>query len=261
MNKNNVSKKDNVCEGDASQTLESPLKGMNICSYAYLTDREFDTPKLYRASDIATQKSTSSSLGVTLDWVENFLGKPHDELGRKGPVCPFVPTSLALNHIWFAEIKDEAVGFQSICNIITKFREVFLSTEPRNQPAAMNKALLVVFPHITEKGAALVDKVQAKLKDDFVDKGLMLGEFHPTNNSSGLRNPEFRPLRSPIPMLAIRHMVDSDLPFLIKESYPPTLRRLYIKAYLKNLYQSLSPPKFDEALESLVQVEIQLNRP
>ena len=51
-----------------------------------------------------------------------------------------------------------------------------------------------------------------------LDRGLMLGQFHPLPPAEGgLWNPDFRPLRSPVPLLAIRQMVPSDLPFLTGE--------------------------------------------
>ena len=34
------------------------------------------------------------------------------------------------------------------------------------------------------------------------------------NNNSGLRNPNFYPLRTPYPCLAIRHMVSTDIAFM-----------------------------------------------
>jgi hypothetical protein len=42
----------------------------------------------------------------------------------------------------------------------------------------------------------------------------MIGQFHPKCDQPGLWNDDFRPLRSPIPLLAIRIMVPGDLPFL-----------------------------------------------
>ena len=60
----------------------------------------------------------------------------------------------------------------------------------------------------------------------------MLGEFHRYNNSPGLRNPEFFPLRTPYPSLAMRYMVPSDLPFLSPDKYPPRLRVAFLESFL-----------------------------
>ncbi len=70
-----------------------------------------------------------------------------------------------------------------------------------------------------------VDEAQLLLKPEFVAKGLMIGEFHRSNNTPALHNAHFFPLRTPYPSLAIRHMVPSDLPFV---AYDARLLRGYI---------------------------------
>ncbi|MGH8080431.1 MAG: DUF6875 domain-containing protein, partial [Lysobacter sp.] len=146
-----------------------------------------------------------------------------------------------------------------ISQVIKEYRNVFMATEPSKMPDAINKAFLVAFPTLTARGAegtALVDKVQYKLKPYFVDQGMMLGEFHALNESEGLRNPDFRPLRSPVPMLAIRLMVESDLPFMARDHYPPQERAAFLRSYLYRLGGSLKPSKFNDALEKLIVAEV-----
>jgi hypothetical protein len=75
--------------------------------------------------------------------------------------------------------------------------------------------ILVVLPDFDRKDSGPLDALQDKLKDAFVREGLMVGQFHPRNDQGGLWNENFRPLRAPIPLLAIRRMVPSDLPFLL----------------------------------------------
>jgi uncharacterized protein DUF6875 len=216
-------------------------------------------PRLMRISEVSQNFEPTSPLGCILDWIRKFLAHPHPELGRHGSVCPFVPVALGLDTIWMAEVAESRPSFERISEIITEYRNVFLETEPKSGPEAMNKAFLVVFSSVTSngaEGAAVIDKVQASLKKYFVEMGLMLGEFHAANESPGLRNPDFRPLRSPIPMLAIRHMVESDLPFLIRASYPPPLRSAFLRSYLFRMGGALSESKFKEALDGLIAAEI-----
>ena len=61
----------------------------------------------------------------------------------------------------------------------------------------------------------------------------MIGEFHTRNNASGLRNPNFYPLRTPTPALAIRRIVPSDLAFLDMSKYDADTRVQFLKSYLK----------------------------
>ena len=58
----------------------------------------------------------------------------------------------------------------------------------------------------------------------FVERGLMIGEFHSANNATGLRNTSFYPLRTPYPCLAVRHMVPGDFVFMTLDAYEPDLQ-------------------------------------
>merc|ERR1740117_1819468 len=82
---------------------------------------------------------------------------------------------------------------------------------------------------------AVIDGTQAALKEDFVSRGLMLGEFHLLNNSSGLRNPAFFPLRTLCPTLAIRHMVPTDLVFLSADKYSTHKRAAFLRSYISRM--------------------------
>jgi hypothetical protein len=215
-------------------------------------------PRLWRSSEVEQLEDPDHPLARMLDWVKSYLAQPHPELGRRGAVCPFVPEALEVDSIQLALVADPAVTRESIAQIITRFRDVFLATEPTRGPGAMQKAFLVVFPELGSEGAALVDEVQFSLKRYFVEHGLMLGEFHATNQSPGLRNPDFFPLRSPVPMLAIRNMVDSDLPFLIREGYPAAERASFLRSFVFRLGSGLTPSRFEQALNGLIGAEIEM---
>ena len=83
----------------------------------------------------------------------------------------------------------------------------------------------------------------------------MIGQFYPGCAENGLWNPDFRPLDSPLPMLAIRHMVESDLPFLTRETDPPEERSSFLRSYLFRLGGALSEGRFNEALDRLIAAE------
>jgi len=98
------------------------------------------------------------------------------------------------------------------------------------------KAMLLLFPDVPLSSApAVIDGTQAALKSEFVSRGLMLGEFHLRNNSQGLHNPSFYPLRTVCPTLAIRHMVPQDLVFLTGAQYPPAKRIAFLQSYLQRM--------------------------
>lgn len=96
------------------------------------------------------------------------------------------------------------------------YRDWFRELPPTSGPAAQFKTILLTLPDAPpEKVNAIVDATQRRLKPRYVPDGLMIGEFHDgPPDKGGLWNADFRPLRSPVPLLAIRHMVPSDFPFL-----------------------------------------------
>jgi hypothetical protein len=214
-------------------------------------------PELVRIADVVARQSQTSSLTCIAAWVQNYLAQPHAELGRPGLVCPFVPMAVRGNSIWLAEIAEAEPSFDDIAATIMAYRDRFLELEPTEGAGALQKAIIVVFPTLAGgEGSRLVDQVQFALKKEFVVHGLMLGEFHADNESPGLRNEQFRPLRSPIPLLAIRHMVEADLPFLVMDSYEPAQRVAFLRAYLMRLTAQLKPAKFEHVLERLITEEV-----
>lgn len=163
-----------------------------------------------------------------VDWAKDYLCNPHTELGRDGPVCPFVPYSLESCLFFITLQRGRTVTRKDVYTTIMKYRDWFLEIEPREGKASRYKTILVLFPDIpAEDAPQIIDATQADLKPEFVAKGLMIGQFHQLPpKDSGLWNPDFRPLKSPVPLLAIRHMVPSDFPFLTKD-------RRFVLSYLE----------------------------
>ena len=199
-------------------------------------------------------------LQETVAWMRHFLAKPHPELGRSGPVCPFVPISMTIDTIYLCMPRLSAERrVEEIEQVVNRFRDVFLELHPQHGDEAINKSLLMVFPQVQLADARrLIDEVQQRLKPLFTRYGLMLGEFHNLNDTPGLRNPAFRPLRSPLCMLVIRHMVESDLPFLERSDDPPGARVGFLRSYLRRLGGKVSERKLDMAIDALIDAEIEL---
>lgn len=218
--------------------------------------------ELYTPGEIEQLQQDLPYLIETWEWLKSFLARPHPHLGRPGPVCPFVPKAMKLNCIRLRVIRSHNLVQQQVVDIVLPYLKTFLELEP-TQPEedALNKAILLLFPDISHEDAPqLIDSVQKQLKPLFVDSGLMLGEFHKRNQTPGLHNPHFRPLRSPIPMLAIRFMVESDLPFLQSADDLKTRVR-YLEAYLKRFAQKFKDENnFQKAEEVLALAKKQLEK-
>lgn len=199
-------------------------------------------------------------LQETVAWMRSYLAQPHPHLGRTGPVCPFVPISISIDTIYLCvPPTSEGGGPEEIAEVVNRFRDIFLELPPKDGDEAINKSLLMVFPKVklTDAGR-MIDDVQRLLKPRFTRYGLMLGEFHELNQTPGLRNPAFFPLRSPLCMLVIRYMVESDLPFLGRSDDPPGARVGFLRSYLRRLGGKVSERKLDLAIDALIDAELEL---
>jgi hypothetical protein len=216
---------------------------------------------LYNADEVRALEfgSMSGPLVETVDWCEHFLGRPSSLVGRTGNVCPFVPEAMMRGSLKFAVIALKNRGVSAIAEIegvVAAFRDQFLAAEELQGKIDIFGSRIMIFPDVTaEEAADVIDPPQRKLKPTFVKRGLMLGEFHPLSRTPGLRNSAFRPLRSPIPLLAIRHMVESDIDFLVQPSDPAPMRVRSIKAYLHALGSSMSIASQTRAIEALRMAE------
>jgi hypothetical protein len=153
-----------------------------------------------------------------VDWARTYLCQPHPELGRAGPVCPFVATSLKQGLFWLTTYPGCRPTPAEIAVVAAKYREWFLELNPVFGKETEYKAILILFPDLPpDEASTIVDGVQAALKAEFIARGLMIGQFHGTCDYPALWNRQFHPLRSPVPLLAIRYMVPTDAPFLMKE--------------------------------------------
>ncbi|WP_431894343.1 DUF6875 domain-containing protein [Nonomuraea sp. bgisy101] len=160
-------------------------------------------------------------------WAREYLCNPHPDLGRKGAVCPYAQTALDRGTFYLAVCQGEPTVLD-ISRVLAGYRDWFqrLAAPPGVSPQF--RTILVLFPDLPDaRAAAVVDAAQLELKSAYVEAGLMIGEFHPgPPPKSGLWNPDFLPLNSPVPLLAIRQMVASDFPFL--QEVPS-----HVRAYLE----------------------------
>lgn len=258
MNQSNDNDKDTLSSFGVG--IKSLLTEKRVLTVA--PQLKFPAP-LYPISEIEAglcETADLEPLQKTVAWMRAFLAKPHPNLGRTGPVCPFVPISISLDTIHLACLHTPADAEPEVIeDVVNRFRDIFLELEPKEGEDTINKSLLMVFPRIPlDHAGRLIDAVQQRLKPRFTRYGLMLGEFHELNETPGLRNPDFRPLRSPLCMLVIRYMVESDLPFLERPNDPAGTRVGFLRSYLRRLGGKVSERKLDLAIDALIDAEIEL---
>ncbi len=167
------------------------------------------------------------SIEEIVTWARAFLCNPHPDLGREGQVCPYTRPSLDRELFWLTVYPAQNPTVEEVRSVIMKYQQWFLEMEPVAGREAQYKTILLLFPDLApEMAPGIIDLIQATLKPEFVSKGLMIGQFHFGSDEPGLWNDNFRPLRTTVPLLAIRHMVPTDFPFLKKD-------RGWVKSYLQ----------------------------
>jgi hypothetical protein len=167
-------------------------------------------------------------------WLTSYLMRPHAELGRSGDVCPFTAQALRLDTI---RIGVCTAAGSDVASVRSAMRDCFEQFASMPCPQAMRhfRTIVVGFPRMDDAaGLESLRKAQRRLKIYCLLRGLMIGRFYAGSNDPGLWNPHFRPLRSPIPLLAIRQVVENDAPFAIRH---PLLIPTYVWKY------SLAAPK------------------
>ncbi|HWN42413.1 MAG TPA: YbaK/EbsC family protein [Thermoanaerobaculia bacterium] len=192
-------------------------------------------------------RASRGALEQVVVWAKEYLCRPHPELGREGAVCPFVQASMDKQLFLLSVCPGRDFEQEEVVARVMRYRDYFLDLEPRSGPESLLKTLLILFPDIPLADVPrLIDTTQERLKPEYVKKGLMIGEFHAIPPAKpGLWNPDFRPLRCPVSMLVIRHMVSSDFAFLRGE-------RDFVAAYLDN-YGDQVPPHLKETVSEAAQ--------
>jgi hypothetical protein len=205
---------------------KEPLRdGIVLVSTRQLADPAF-------AAALAPDKLTSYHLIAR--WMTSYLMASHPDLGRPGEVCPFTSRAHRLDTIRIgvslAASDDLPFVKKDMQDCLRQFSEIACDQATRHL-----RTVVVGFPNLAdEDGIAALRAAQGHLKLRCLWRGLMIGRFHAASDDQGLWNRDFRPMRSPIPLLAIRHLVRNDAPFALRN---PVLLASYLCRY------SLAAPK------------------
>lgn len=183
------------------------------------------TTDLFRLEDLEYSSRTAklaqsdlSALRTVADWIETFVARPHKDLGRAGPVCPFVPGALDRKTLWLAPEQIAGRSETDLVQLIDGYKKRLLGAQPTEGDDTNYKAIIVVFTDLSaDRVKEYMDGVQIQhLKRlSYVEDGVVMGDFHRRNEGSAIRNPNFRPFKAPVPFLLMRHGVISDWMFFL----------------------------------------------
>ncbi|CAL2058600.1 MULTISPECIES: DUF6875 domain-containing protein [Streptomyces] len=147
-------------------------------------------------------------------WLSDYIRRPHRELGRTGPVCPFVEPAQRAGAL---EVRVRLVGPTPSQTLIDEIVRCGLDEFSEFDWKAGNpnlRSLLLVLPDLPPEQLHLLDAAHTALKPEAVHRGLMIAQFHEKCREKAARNPEFEVSHAPVPMMAVRSMAIHDVLFL-----------------------------------------------
>lgn len=159
------------------------------------------------------------ALRAVAEWITTFVAVPNKDLGRSGPVCPFVPGGRERQTLWLAAEQVSGRSVLDVVRLVDAYKRRFLRMQPVDGEDADYKAMVVVFPDLSaERTNDLFGELLEHLQvPSYVEDGLVVGAFHERNDGRAIYNAEFRPFRSPVPFVLIRRAVVHDWKFFLDD--------------------------------------------
>ncbi|MGH3788946.1 MAG: DUF6875 domain-containing protein [Pseudonocardiaceae bacterium] len=114
-----------------------------------------DLEDVGRTSELAG--SDLDALHAVADWIKTFVVRPHEDLGRAGPVCPFVPGALDRKTLWLAPEQIADRGVPHVVEYMNGYKSLFLDAEPTDGDDVNYKVIVVVFTDLS------ADRAQGRL--------------------------------------------------------------------------------------------------
>ena len=163
--------------------------------------------------------SDLDALRAVADWIKTYVVKPHKDLGRAGPVCPFVPGALERKALWLAPEQIAGRDVPAVVELMKGYQRLFLDAQPTDGDDANYKVIVVVFTDLpADRAPGLFGAVLEQLAlPSYAEDGILFGPFYEGNKGTALYNSSFRPFQSPVPFLFVRQGVISDWKFFLND--------------------------------------------
>jgi hypothetical protein len=174
-----------------------------------------DLEDVGRTSELA--ESNLDALHAVADWTKTFVARPHKDLGRAGPVCPFVPVALERKTLWLAPERIADRSVLDVVQLMRGYKKLLLDAQPIEGDGVNYKSIVVVFTDLPADRAKDLfgDVLQHLAVPSYVEDGILFGPFYEGNEGTAIYNSGFRPFQSPVPFLFVRHGVISDWKFFL----------------------------------------------
>jgi hypothetical protein len=164
-------------------------------------------------------ESDLEALQAVADWIKTFVVKPHKDLGRAGPVCPFVPGSLERKTLWLAPEQIADRDGPEVVELMNGYTRQLLDIRPTDGDDVIYNVIVVVFTDLpADRAQGIFDGVLRHLAvPSYVEDGILFGPYYEGNEGTAIYNSSFRPFQSPVPFLFVRHGVTGDWKFFLDD--------------------------------------------
>jgi Domain of unknown function (DUF6875) len=134
-------------------------------------------------------ESDLDALHAVAEWIKTYVVKPHEDLGRAGPVCPF----------------------------LSGYQRLFLDAQPTDGDDAGYRVIVIVFTDLSaDRARVLFDEVLQHLAlPSYAESGIVFGQFYDGHDGAAIYKSNFRPFRSPVPFMFVRNGVVDDWKFFL----------------------------------------------
>jgi hypothetical protein len=163
--------------------------------------------------------SDLKALRAVAVWIKTFVVKPHEDLGRAGTVCPFVPVSLERKALWLAPEQVADGDVPEVVELMSGYRRLLLDTRPTEGDDVIYNVIVVVFTDLSADRAqgVFAEVLQHLGLPSYMEDGILFGPYYEGNKGTAVYNSSFRPFQSPVPFLFVRHGVISDWKFFLDD--------------------------------------------
>ena len=199
--------------------------------------REQLTTKLFLLEELEDTTRTGDlaprdldALRAVADWIETFVARPHKDLGRDGPVCPFTTVALERDTLWLAPEQIAGRSVTDVVELVDGYQRLFTDTQPTDPDEAIYKSFFLVFTDLPADRAdeLLADVLEELAVPSYAKDGFVMGPFYEGNEGTAIYNAAFRPFTSPVPSLLMRQAVVSDWKFFLDD---PDWLELWARRY------------------------------
>src|ERR1700741_1548668 len=108
-------------------------------------------PNLFLLEELDDESKTNElaegdldALRAVADWIATFVARPHKDLGRAGPVCPFVPLAWEHKTLWLAVERSAGRSASEGIRRLDDYKRLFLTTQLVDGNAGSHKSIVVV---------------------------------------------------------------------------------------------------------------------